>query len=91
MAVDPAVLLGLLALPPKDIVELINITAMVCRCGKMDVYTKMIMSMLLMSNGAKLFESVGGLSYMSNFHTTFQAPIEYMTGDKNILGENFEF
>jgi len=85
------VFLGLLGLPPKDIAELINIVNAVCRVGKMDVETKILMSMLLMNNGVKLFESVNGLSYISNFHPTFKAPIEYHTGDTYNLGENFGY
>lgn len=88
--IDSSVFLGLLGLPPKDIAELINIVNAVCRVGKMDVETKILMSMLLMNSGAKLFESIGGLSYISNFHSTFQAPIEYQTGDTNNPGENFD-
>ncbi len=88
--IDSSVFLGLLGLPPKDIAELINIVNAVCRVGKMDVETKILMSMLLMNSGAKLFESIGGLSYISNFHPTFQEPIEYQTGDTNKLGENFD-
>ncbi|KKN09515.1 hypothetical protein LCGC14_1046000 [marine sediment metagenome] len=88
--IDSSVFLGLLGLPPKDIAELINIASAVCHCGKMDVDTKILMSMRLMNSGAKLFESVGGSSYMSNFHPIFQTPIEYQTDDTNELGENFE-
>lgn len=89
--IDSAVFLGLLGLPPQDIVELIDIVSAVCCMGKMDVETKILMSMLLMNSGAKLFESIGGLSYIFNFHPTFQAPIEYQTGDTNKLGENFGY
>jgi len=87
--IDSSVFLGLLGLPPKDITELIDIVSAVCRMGKMDVDTKILMSMLLMNSGAKLFESIGGLSYISNLHPTFKAPIEYQTGDTDKLGENF--
>jgi len=88
--IDFSVFLGLLGLPPKDIAELINIVSSVCHFGKMDVDTKILMSMLLMNSGVKLFESIGGLSYVSNFHPTFQEPIEYHTGDTDKLGENLE-
>jgi len=90
MPIDSSVFLGLLGLPPKDIEELIKIVGAVCHYGKMDVDTKILMSMLLMNSGVKLFESIGGLSYVSNFHTSFQAPIEYHTGDTDVLGENIE-
>lgn len=89
MTIDSSVFLGLLGLSTKDIAELISITSAVCHCGKMNVDAKIIMSMRLMNSGIKLFESVGGLSYTSNFHPTFQTPIEYHTGDTDILGENF--
>lgn len=91
MAIDTSVLLGLLDLPPKDITELIHIVSLVCHLGKMDVNTKIIMSMHLMKSGIEIFESVGGLSYISNFHPVFQSSIEYHTGDTNNVGENFEF
>jgi len=90
MPIDASVFLGLLGLPPKDIAELINIVNTVCHVGKMSVDHKILMSMLLMNSGVKLFESIGGLSYVSNFHPTFQAPIEYQTGDTDKLGENLE-
>lgn len=79
MAIDSDILSGLLALPPQDIVELIEIVRNVCHLGQMDDRTKIQMSMLLMNSGATLFESVGGLSYMCNAHSTFQSPIEYRT------------
>lgn len=88
--IDQSVFIGLLGLPPADIEELIDIVCAVCRVGKMDTDTKILMSMLLMKGGVSLFESVGGLSYVSNFHTTFQAPVEYCTGDTNKLGESFD-
>lgn len=90
MPIDSSVFLGLLGLPTKDIAELIHIVNTVCHVGKMSVDHKILMSMLLMNSGVKLFESVGGLSYISNFHSTFQAPIEYHTGDTDRLGENIE-
>lgn len=88
--IDSSVFLGLLDLPPQDIVELIDIVSAVCHMGKMDVETKILMSMHLMNSGTKLFESIGGSSCISNFYPTFQAPIEYQTGDTNKIGENFE-
>lgn len=89
MAIDSSVFLGLLSLPTKDIAELIDIVNAVCCMGKMDADDKILMSMLLMNSGIKLFESVGGLSYISNFHPKFQEPIEYHTGDTDKLGESF--
>ncbi len=87
---DSSVFLELLDLPPKDIAELIDIVSAICHVGKMSADTKMMMALFFMNNGAKLFESVGGLTYISNFHSKFKAPIEYQTGCTNKLGENFE-
>lgn len=86
--IDSAIFSELLGLPPKDIAELIQIVNAVCHFGKMDVDTKIAISMLLMNSGTKLFESVGGLSHVSNSHSMFQKPIEYHTGDEHYLGEN---
>ena len=89
MTIDSSVFLGLLGLPTKDIAELIEIVNAVCCVGTMSVDDKILISMRLMNSGVKLFESVGGLSYVSNFHPTFQAPIEYHSGDTDTLGESF--
>ena len=88
--IDSETFLGLLGLPPKDITELIDIVSAVCHFGKMDISTKMMMAMILMNKGARLFESIGGSTRITNSHSTFKIPIEYQTGDTDKLGENFE-
>lgn len=89
--IEYSIFLGLLNLPPKDIAELINIVGAVYNCDNRGVDDKILMSMLLINNGMKLFESIGGFSHIFNFHPKFQKPMNYQTGDKHYLGENLEF